>query len=287
MAHDLGRSLGTAGLARVLTAALALVGCGSAPAEDKLGLPSEDVVLDAKYKSDSASPPQDVVQDLAEDTASQDAVQEIADADPPEDAAPANTPPQLQPLKPLTLAQGQSTTIDLNPLLYDAEDKKSALKLSWSAKHVGLKDPGSHQLYVVAPTTWFGTETVDLTVKDLGGLTAVQPLQITVTEVKAPTPQPTQDCGTTEFSIAAGTAAKQVLLSGSFNGWASSADKADVLSDPKGTGTWSVQKKLAVGVYQYKFIVDGKWQADKANPNQTPDGFGGMNSVIEVKPCAP
>lgn len=294
VASKLGKSLGILRLGLGLLLAAALAGCGGEDPKAEYGLPSTDVILDVKYSADSSGAGKDAIQDLASDAQAQDMsgqfdqadAQEAVDAE-PGDAEPANTPPQFQPLKALTLAQGQSTTIDVNPLLYDAEDLKSALKLSWSAKQVGLKDPGSHVIYVVAPTTWFGTETVDLTVKDLGGLTAVQPLQITVTEVQAPPPQRTQDCGQTEFSIAAGTAAKQVLLSGSFNGWASTADKADVLSDPKGTGTWTVQKKLAAGVYQYKFIVDGKWLADKANPNQTSDGFGGMNSVIEVKPCAP
>ncbi|MBI5609843.1 MAG: hypothetical protein HY902_13305, partial [Deltaproteobacteria bacterium] len=48
-----------------------------------------------------------------------------------------------------------------------------------------------------------------------------------------------------------------------------------------------VVKTLASGVYQYKFLVDGKWQTDTNNPNQVPDGYGGTNAVIEVKPCAP
>lgn len=289
MASKLGKSLGILGLGLGLLLLAAQTGCGSEDPEAEYGLPSTDVILDVKYSADSSGAGQDAIQDLASDAQALDmnGKGDQADAQESSDAEPANTPPQFQPLKAVTLEQGQSTTIDVNPLLYDAEDLKSALKLSWSAKQVGLKDPGSHVIYVVAPTTWFGTETVDLTLKDLGGLTAVQPLQITVTEVKAAPPQRTQDCGQTEFSIAAGTSAKQVLLSGSFNGWAKTADKADVLSDPKGTGTWTVQKKLAAGVYQYKFIVDGNWLADKANPNQAPDGLGGMNSVIEVKPCAP
>ena len=59
------------------------------------------------------------------------------------------------------------------------------------------------------------------------------------------------------------------------------------MNDPGSTGTYSVTKTLAAGTYQYKFVVDGAWKTDSANPNQVPDGYGGTNAVIEVKPCAP
>src|SRR5690606_23730051 len=41
---------------------------------------------------------------------------------------------------------------------------------------------------------------------------------------------------------------------------------------------------LEPGSYQYKFFVDGKELIDESNPKQMPNGFGGYNSVISVKP---
>ncbi len=278
-------------LAAGLLPALLVCACGSnATPTGTYTLPSLDAASDLHAQPDGTAKPDTVAADApgADLAAPQDVLADSAPPDVPEpDAPPANTAPQFLPIGPLTLDQGASTTIDLTPLLSDAEDPTGALKLSWSAQHVALKDQGAHVLLVVAPTTWSGTEQIDLTVKDLGGLTAVSALQVTVKEVKVADPVPTSDCGKVAFAIAAGKGQHVVLLSGSFNGWASTQDKADVLTDPGNTGTWSIQKTLAAGVYQYKFIVDGKWMADKANPNQTPDGFGGMNSVIEVAACKP
>lgn len=272
-----------------IAALLVLTGCADDGESGGYNLPAADVVIDVQSAKDAKSSDAAASGDGdASGQGSADTAQSIETADEwSEDAAAGNTPPQFLALPAVTLKQGTSTVVDLTALIYDAEDSKTQLKLSWSAKQVALKDPGTHVLLVVAPTTWFGTETIEIVLKDQGGLTATQELKVTVEEVKADPPQRTKDCGTTVFSIAAGTLAKQVLLSGSFNGWASTPEKADVLTDPTKTGTWAVQKKLQAGVYQYKFIVDGNWMADKSNPNQTPDGFGGSNSVIEVSPCTP
>ena len=100
MAHDLSRS------PRFLAPGLAWLavavgpGCGGEEADAALGLPSGDVVIDAKYTSDAQASPQDVIQDLGEDDLTPDESSEI------DDAVPSNTPPQFQPPKALTLAQG-------------------------------------------------------------------------------------------------------------------------------------------------------------------------------------
>lgn len=264
--------------------ALALGACGSsASTPAAYVLPGLDATSDGGAPKDSVSKA-DLAATLdvtAADDASSD--EEIAATD----AVVANTAPQLLPIADLKLDQGASATVDFGPLLWDSEDATATLKLTWSAKHVALKDSGAHALYVVAPTTWSGTEAIDFTVTDSGGLSATATWQVTVKEVQVSTPVPTSDCGTVAFSIDAGKGQHTVLLSGSFNGWAATADKADVLKDVAGNGTWSIDKKLAAGVYQYKFIVDGKWMADKSNPNQVPDGYGGTNSVIEVAACKP
>jgi len=58
--------------------------------------------------------------------------------------------------------------------------------------------------------------------------------------------------------------AKQVVLSGSFNGW-----KQDELFMNKTSGGWELPYTLGAGNYEYKFIVDGKWITDPGNPTSS------------------
>lgn len=75
---------------------------------------------------------------------------------------------------------------------------------------------------------------------------------------------------------------QKIFLAGSFNGWKPD-DPKYALEDLDGDGVWELVIKLDPGSYQYKFVVDGTWTQDKANPKSAPDGFGGKNSVIDVK----
>ena len=68
-----------------------------------------------------------------------------------------------------------------------------------------------------------------------------------------------------------------VYLAGDFNGW---SDSADLMS--KQDGVWTLAKELDAGKYMYKFVADGSWQQDPANPQSADDGFGGKNSIIDV-----
>lgn len=73
--------------------------------------------------------------------------------------------------------------------------------------------------------------------------------------------------------------ARSVYLAGSFNNWSTDADP---LKKEK-SGFWVIKKKLSPGTHQYKYVVDGNWTPDPMNNNTTDDGFGGVNSVVEVK----
>ncbi len=77
--------------------------------------------------------------------------------------------------------------------------------------------------------------------------------------------------------VAAG--ARRVNLAGEFNGW---SDSALPLQGPDAAGAFAVTIPLAPGRYQYKFVVDGQWKQDPANPQGKDDGFGGQNSLLEV-----
>ncbi|MFO7653503.1 MAG: alpha-amylase family glycosyl hydrolase [Candidatus Krumholzibacteriia bacterium] len=82
------------------------------------------------------------------------------------------------------------------------------------------------------------------------------------------------------FSHAPGGKPGSVHLAGEFNDW--NAER-DTMSDPDGDGVYTATLALAPGSYQYKYVVDGQWHQDPANPASQPDGFGGQNSVVEVE----
>ncbi|MFA5087412.1 MAG: AAA family ATPase [Candidatus Omnitrophota bacterium] len=79
------------------------------------------------------------------------------------------------------------------------------------------------------------------------------------------------------FSLAA-PSAQSVYVTGTFNNW--SLDEAYRMKAEN--GRWAVSVPLNPGVYQYQFIVDGRWQEDPDNPRQERNSFGDVNSLIEV-----
>ena len=74
--------------------------------------------------------------------------------------------------------------------------------------------------------------------------------------------------------------AKRVSLCGDFNGWSPSATPMQRHDD----GHWGTTVALALGRYQYKFIVDGEWIPDSAAQQNVPNEHGSLNSVVEVQP---
>ena len=71
-----------------------------------------------------------------------------------------------------------------------------------------------------------------------------------------------------------------VAIAGDFNGWDPSRTK---LVRSSHEGVWRARLKLAPGVYQYSFVLDGTtWVTDPQSKNLLADGFGGQNSVIVV-----
>ena len=73
--------------------------------------------------------------------------------------------------------------------------------------------------------------------------------------------------------------AKQVSLSGDFNGWSPNATpmKRDE------AGNWETTVELAPGRYQYKFVLDGEWIFDPAAQENVWNQHGSLNSVVEVR----
>ena len=68
-----------------------------------------------------------------------------------------------------------------------------------------------------------------------------------------------------------------VALAGSFNEWNESQ-----LLFGRENGEWVCRVDLEPGWHTYKFIVDGNWILDPANPETEEDAAGNVNSIIKV-----
>jgi len=78
---------------------------------------------------------------------------------------------------------------------------------------------------------------------------------------------------TTDFQ-----SAKNIIISGSFNDWNPAKDSLQ-----KTANGWQIYLQLKPGVYMYKFIVDGEWMEDPANPDKIISEFDNYNSILLVK----
>jgi hypothetical protein len=76
--------------------------------------------------------------------------------------------------------------------------------------------------------------------------------------------------------------ARSVQAAGDFNGWNPSSTPLE----PTTSGAWTVTLRLEPGRYEYMFVVDGeRWVADPFAIEQTDDGFGARNAVLDVRPA--
>jgi serine protease AprX len=74
--------------------------------------------------------------------------------------------------------------------------------------------------------------------------------------------------------------ATDVRIAGSWDGWAAAATRAVRVAPSLLQVTLP---PLSSGSYAYKFVVDGRWDADPANRHCASDGFGGTNSTFDVR----
>lgn len=73
-------------------------------------------------------------------------------------------------------------------------------------------------------------------------------------------------------------AGKEIKIAGEFNDWI--PDRGIQTLDEYGI----LKKVLHVepGKYQYRIVIDGKWQDDPFNPNRVKNKFGGNNSLLNI-----
>ena len=72
--------------------------------------------------------------------------------------------------------------------------------------------------------------------------------------------------------------AREVRLAGCFTDW----DQAAMSLRKQRDGTWKKTVSLPPGTYEYRFLVDGRWQDDPACPVHKPNTFGTQNCVRVV-----
>lgn len=76
------------------------------------------------------------------------------------------------------------------------------------------------------------------------------------------------------FTLAA-PEAHLVQLAGDFNEWVPDGSEMEFSS-----GVWRKMVALAPGRYRYRYVVDGRWQADPLNSSAAPSPYGDYDSVI-------
>jgi len=77
--------------------------------------------------------------------------------------------------------------------------------------------------------------------------------------------------------------AGDVRIAGDFNGWVPDRGVRSLLGSEGETRVWTKVLTLEPGTYQYRYIVDGEWQEDPANPQSAPGPTGQPNSILHVR----
>ena len=72
---------------------------------------------------------------------------------------------------------------------------------------------------------------------------------------------------------------KKVYVAGTFNDW---DPNAAPMADRDQTGVYTATLRISRGNHEYKYVVDGVWMVDPANPDCVINGHGSMNSMLAV-----
>lgn len=80
------------------------------------------------------------------------------------------------------------------------------------------------------------------------------------------------------FELQAGQG-RTVCLAGSFNDWEPDNSQMSYNSVKK---CYHMTLELAPGYHEYKFVINGEWILDEANPNFAANDFGTLNSVLII-----
>ena len=72
--------------------------------------------------------------------------------------------------------------------------------------------------------------------------------------------------------------AKSVLLLGDFNNWDAAANPMKQDKD----GIWKSTLILSSGIYEFKFLVDGRWREASKAESSVANSFGTLNNVLVI-----
>jgi chromosome partitioning protein len=72
-------------------------------------------------------------------------------------------------------------------------------------------------------------------------------------------------------------------LAGDFNGWVPDKGVRSLIESEGETRVWTKILQLPPGRYMYRYVVDGEWCEDPANPEAVSSTVGGRNSVLVVR----
>src|SRR5690242_12304295 len=72
--------------------------------------------------------------------------------------------------------------------------------------------------------------------------------------------------------------ARQVCIAGTFNDWQPETDRMSLEAD----GRWVRNLALKPGTYEYRFVVDGKWEPDPNADHTVMNPYGERNSLLTV-----
>lgn len=78
--------------------------------------------------------------------------------------------------------------------------------------------------------------------------------------------------------VATVAGAGEVVATGDFNGWSVKGLRLKRRKD----GAWSTTLELAPGEYQYRLLVDGRWENNPGAPRRASNAFGSENDVLVV-----
>ncbi len=76
--------------------------------------------------------------------------------------------------------------------------------------------------------------------------------------------------------------ATDVRIAGDFNGWVPDKGVRSMIQSDGAARVWTKILQLPPGTYEYRYVVDGEWQADPDNPNTAEGPVGNKNSVLIV-----
>jgi chromosome partitioning protein len=77
--------------------------------------------------------------------------------------------------------------------------------------------------------------------------------------------------------------AGDVRIAGDFNGWVPDRGVRSLIAMEGENRVWTKILTLEPGTYQYRYVVDGEWREDPANPKSAPGPTGQPNSILHVQ----